>query len=122
MRRGRSAQEPLLPVVPNPELAFRNYRQKTKEMAPEVPTAEGMAELRRLLELSQAETIAAHAKTKEAEDLVVATQAAHGALPKNAADYLKLTVRMKASPLVLPAVPAAYRDLRPSLLTLIKTV
>ena len=95
----------------------------------EIPTVEGMAELRRLLELSQAEAIAAQAKIKAAEDLAKDTlavneelQAARDALPKNAADYLKPTVRMNASPLVLPAVPAAFRELRPSLLTLIKTV
>ena len=129
MRRGRSAQEPLLPVLPDPEQAFKHYRKQIREMAQQIPVAEQMAELRRLLELSQAETIAANAKIQTAEDQATAKQtaleelqAAHEALPKTAADYLKPMVRMNASPLVLPAVPNAFRELRPNLLTLIKTI
>ena len=69
------------------------------------------------------------AKAQLAEDKATAVsaeneafQAEKNALPKTAADYLKPNVRVAVTPLVLPAVPATYQDLRPSQLTLIKSV
>ena len=95
----------------------------------EPPTATAMAELMRLLQLSQAEALSAQAKVKLVEDRATAAaaetdllRAERNAQPRTAADYLKPTVRMAVTPLVLPAVPDTYRDLRPSQLTLIKSV
>ena len=42
------------------------------------------------------------------------------ATPKSAADYMKPTVKIAVSPLVLPVAPVQFHDLKPNFLSLIR--